>query len=42
MIGGYGDITPDQAAEKLAARIDELDLSNTGSFWHSNGEQLPW
>lgn len=42
MIGGYGDITPDQAAERLAQRIEELNLSNTGTFWHSNGEVLPW
>ena len=42
MIGGYGDITPDQAAERLAQRIDVLELSNTGTFWHSNGEVLPW
>ena len=42
MIGGNGDITPDQAAERLAARIDELNMSNTGTFWHSNGEVLPW
>ena len=42
MIGGYGDITPDQAASRIAQRIDELTLSNSGSFWHSNGEKLPW
>lgn len=42
MIGGHGDITPDEAAERLAARIDELTLENTGTFWHSNGEVLPW
>ncbi|SBS33682.1 C-factor [Marinomonas aquimarina] len=42
MIGGYGDITPDQAAERLAKRIEELNLDNTGTFWHSNGEVLPW
>jgi NAD(P)-dependent dehydrogenase (short-subunit alcohol dehydrogenase family) len=42
MIGGYGDITPDQAAERLAERIESLSLSNTGMFWHSNGEVLPW
>lgn len=42
MIGGRGDVTPDQAAERLAARIQELDLSNTGTFWHANGEVLPW
>lgn len=42
MIGGHGDITPDQAAERLAQRIEELTLENSGSFWHSNGEKLPW
>lgn len=42
MIGGQGDLTPDQAAERLAQRIDELNLENTGAFWHSNGQVLPW
>ena len=42
MIGRVGDITPDEAAERLAQRIDELSMENTGSFWHSNGESLPW
>lgn len=42
MIGGHGDITPDEAAERLAQRIDELTLENSGTFWHSNGEELPW
>lgn len=42
MIGGYGDITPDQAAVRLAERIEALNLENTGTFWHSNGQVLPW
>ena len=42
MVGFNGDITPEQAAEGLAQRIDELSLENTGGFWHSNGQQLPW
>lgn len=42
MIGGHGDITPDQAAERLIARIDALDLESSGQFWHSNGTLLPW
>lgn len=42
MIGFAGDVSPTQAAEGLAARISELSLSNTGSFWHANGEILPW
>lgn len=42
MVGFAGDITPATAAQRLAQRIDELNLDNTGSFWHSNGELLPW
>lgn len=42
MVDFAGDISPAIAAERLAARIDELTLENSGSFWHSNGEQLPW
>ena len=42
MVGFNGDITPAQAAAGLAARIDELTLDNTGGFWHSNGQPLPW
>lgn len=42
MIGGHGDITPDVAAERLMARIRGLTLENTGTFWHSSGEVLPW
>ena len=35
-------ITPEQAVKGLLARIDGLNLDNTGTFWHSNGEVLPW
>ena len=42
MIGGNGDITPDEAAKRLAKLIENLNISNTGTFWHSNGEILPW
>lgn len=42
MIKGQGDLTPDQAAERLAQRIEELTLENSGTFWHSNGDVLPW
>lgn len=37
-----GGITPEQSVKGLLARIDELSLKNTGTFWHSNGEILPW
>ncbi|KZZ45077.1 short-chain dehydrogenase [Thalassolituus sp. HI0120] len=42
MVGFNGDISPAEAAAGLAQRIDELNLENTGGFWHSNGQQLPW
>lgn len=37
-----GLMDTDEAAAGLLARIDELSLENSGSFWHSNGELLPW
>ena len=42
MVDFGGLITPEDSAKGLAARIDALNLENSGSFWHSNGEQLPW
>ena len=35
-------IQPEQSVKGLIQRIDELTLENTGTFWHSNGEILPW
>ncbi len=42
MIGGSGQVEPDQAVRGLLARIDELTLETSGGFWHANGERLPW
>lgn len=42
MVGNRGDIPAQEAAHRLVARIDELNLENSGTFWHSNGEVLPW
>lgn len=42
MTGGTGDITAEQSAKRVAKLIEQLDMSNTGTFWHSNGEILPW
>lgn len=41
MTGGQG-ITPAESAAGLVDRIDELNLENTGSFWHAEGHVLPW
>ena len=42
MTGGHGNVAPDDAARALLARIDDLNLENSGTFWHANGEILPW
>ncbi len=35
-------IQPKESVKGLIQRIDQLTLQNTGTFWHSNGEILPW
>ena len=42
MVNYGGEISPELAASRLVDRIDELNLDNSGSFWHSNGQLLPW
>jgi len=42
MVGNQGNVSPEEAAQGLMDRIDELTLDNTGTFWHANGEILPW
>ena len=39
MVGFNGDLSPDSG---LCQRIEELNINNSGGFWHSNGEELPW
>ena len=35
-------ISPEVAVRGLLARIDALQLETSGTFWHSNGQELPW
>lgn len=42
MTGQTGHVTPEEAAKMLMQRIDALSVENSGSFWHANGEPLPW
>ena len=35
-------ISPTESVKGLLARIDELTLETSGSFWHANGAVLPW
>lgn len=37
-----GDISADVAAERLIALMDNLTMTDSGIFKHSNGETLPW
>lgn len=42
MVNHAGDISSDTAAQRLSERMDGLNLENSGTFWHSNGDVLPW
>ena len=42
MTGHNGLIDTDESAQGLIDRIDGLSLKNSGTFWHTNGESLPW
>lgn len=42
MVNFGGDITAEESAQRLCKRIEELNLTTSGGFWHSNGERLPW
>ena len=42
MTGGQGEVSPEQSAAGLIARMDEATLAATGSFRHANGSELPW
>ena len=41
MTGGGGIPAPD-SARGIVARMDELGLEQSGTFWHAEGYQLPW
>ena len=42
MIGFAGDVTAEESVAGLTQRIEQLNLSNSGTFWHANGDVLPW
>ena len=39
---GQTGIEVQESAAGLVERMDALDMSDTGSFWHQEGYQLPW
>jgi NAD(P)-dependent dehydrogenase (short-subunit alcohol dehydrogenase family) len=42
MTGRQGNVDADEAARMLLERIDALTLETSGTFWHANGQVLPW
>lgn len=42
MTNHSGHITPTEAASHITKLIEQLDHSQTGTFWHANGQPLPW
>ncbi|HSS39522.1 MAG TPA: SDR family oxidoreductase [Polyangia bacterium] len=42
MTEGSGTVEPAQAAKQLVDRLDAVTLETTGTFWHANGQVLPW
>ena len=35
-------VSPEESVRALLSRIDGLTLDNSGTFWHANGDVLPW
>ncbi|MDH3509763.1 MAG: SDR family oxidoreductase [Gammaproteobacteria bacterium] len=42
MTSHSGLIDPEESVAGLLARIEQLTVETSGSFWHTNGELLPW
>ncbi len=42
MVNHAGPTPPEDAAKGLIARIDDLTIDTTGTFWHAEGYELPW
>jgi NAD(P)-dependent dehydrogenase (short-subunit alcohol dehydrogenase family) len=42
MTGKGGNVEPEEAARQLLERVDALTLETSGTFWHANGQVLPW
>ncbi len=42
MTSGQGHLNASESAAGILARLDQLDPSTTGTFWHQNGQVLSW
>lgn len=42
LVNNKGEVEPSDAATGILRQVDRLSMETTGSFWHANGETLPW
>jgi hypothetical protein len=42
MTGGLGHLEADVSAQSLLANIDNMEMSNSGSFWNIDGKFIQW
>lgn len=42
MVNHGGDISANESASRIVGLIEQLDMSQSGVFRHSNGQVLPW
>jgi NAD(P)-dependent dehydrogenase (short-subunit alcohol dehydrogenase family) len=42
MTGHRGQVSAEDSAKGLIARLDQLSMETSGQFWHASGEDLPW
>jgi NAD(P)-dependent dehydrogenase (short-subunit alcohol dehydrogenase family) len=42
MVNFGGILSTEESVAGLVERIEDLNLQNSGSFWHCHGEELPW
>ena len=42
MTGFNGQVTPEESAQNIFTRINELTLATSGAFLHAEGTPLPW
>lgn len=42
MTNGHGDMTPDEAVQRMNKFMDKISKTSTGKFFHRDGHVLPW
>lgn len=42
MTSGKGNLSTSESVSGILKVLEALNMKNSGQFWHSNGESLPW